>query len=302
MSCSATNCRLSTYSTWLSPHKMPPKRSSAALSKQPLFRGGSGSDDDDDAAGHASSTHDDESGVSDKGEGSSRGGGASSSRRGSQSRSRASSVTSNATTRSVALSETSVADYQAQQAAAAGVGGAAGDEEEEDDDDGYLDPEDDPDVIASIPVYLARSIPPEARLQVFQFPTYPAGRPLPVPASAEERGLQETARWRKNANWVELDLPLDMRPKVYSQSRGQELAKDLRPDGADDQHSSSGGKGKVKREDGSREQRKGTKRLDKMKLQSDEVPKSTPYMIGVMRDGASGSAQTAKSICKWEPC
>ncbi|KDN40686.1 hypothetical protein K437DRAFT_227221 [Tilletiaria anomala UBC 951] len=139
-----------------------------------------------------------------------------------------------------------------------------------------MDPQDDPNLLASIPVYIARSIPHGTSLQVFQYPNYPAGRPLPIPTSAQERGLKESARWRSQANWVEVDLPIDMRAQVYNHETGKELGQNLENEGKTK---------KVKREDDETSERK-SKKLEKIKLQSCEVPNTTRYLVGVMRDGA----------------
>ena len=223
----------------------------SASSEQRLFRD-SGSDEDEHmptGSGHALATDDE---MRDVGEGPSKG----------KAR-RASSVGSNATNRSVALSESSMLDLQAQEA-----------------EEYHDDAADDPEVIASIPVYLARSLPAGASLQVFQYPTYSAGRPLPIPDSSKERGIYSSARWRPKANMVEVNLPLDMRREMYNHETGEVMGANLGEE-------TTKGKSKVKKEEGgsSISERRPTK-LNKIRLQSTEIPNATRYMVGVIRDGA----------------
>lgn len=147
----------------------------------------------------------------------------------------------------------------------------------------------DPNLLASLPVYLSASLPQTSRLSLFQYPTYPKDSPLPVPDSARSRGLREAARWRPKADRVEVELPLDVRQNVYNLEKGQEMAK-----GAE--HGGSFGEKKVKKEPGSRrdrerekEKEKAPKRLEKTRLESQLVPNQTRYFVGVIRDGELGS-------------
>jgi DNA-directed RNA polymerase-3 subunit RPC5 len=149
----------------------------------------------------------------------------------------------------------------------------------------------DPNLLASLPVYLSASLPQSSRLSLFQYPTYPRGSPLPVPDSARSRGLREAARWRPKADRVEVELPLDVRQTVYNLEKGQEMAR-----GAE--HGGTFGEKKVKKEPGSsrrdrereKEKDKAPKRLEKTRLESQLVPNQTRYFVGVIRDGESGCA------------
>lgn len=93
-----------------------------------------------------------------------------------------------------------------------------------------------------------------------------------MPESAAQRGESESARWRKNANWVEVDLPLDIRQGVYNADKGEAMGANV---------ADSRGQ-KAKKEDPGRID---PKRLDKVKLTSSQIPNSTRYLIGVIRDG-----------------
>lgn len=116
----------------------------------------------------------------------------------------------------------------------------------------------------SLPVRLAAG--PRARLELFQYPLYARGQPLPVPATAAQRGQRVTARWRPHADRIEVDLPLDMREAVYDQERGAEMGAPLAA---------------VKQESDAP-----APRLDRIRLESALVPNATQYMVGTVADGA----------------
>lgn len=152
----------------------------------------------------------------------------------------------------------------------------------------------DGDRIASLPVYLSDSLPATSTLHVMQYPTYPRGRPLPVPDSARSRGMSERLRFKPGSNHVEVELPLDMRPAVYNLDRGIDMAKGANPDeDAEDEAagSSSSRRPKVKREPGlsslaHHHTPAVDKRLERTRLKSSLVPNQTNYLVGVVRDGA----------------
>lgn len=128
--------------------------------------------------------------------------------------------------------------------------------------------------VASLPVYLASALPPGARLELFQYPLYARGRPLPVPASAAQRGQRITSRWRPRADRVELDMPLDMREAVYDQARGAEMGEGAARLGTI-------GTPEIKQEHDAP-----PPRLDRIRLESSTVPNMTRYMIGTVHNGA----------------
>ncbi|WFD34391.1 hypothetical protein MCUN1_001230 [Malassezia cuniculi] len=125
---------------------------------------------------------------------------------------------------------------------------------------------------ASLPVYLASALPPGARLELFQYPLYARGRPLPVPASAAQRGQRITSRWRPRADRVEMDMPLDMREAVYDQERGAEMGESA---------ARMGTIGAVKQERDAP-----APKLDRIRLESAAVPNATRYFVGTVSDGA----------------
>lgn len=159
----------------------------------------------------------------------------------------------------------------------------------------------DSELVASLPVYLSKSLLGDASLHVFQYPIYPRDRPLPVPYSAAARGLRVSSRWRPRANRVEVELPLDVREEVYNTERGVEFGagaeviaqKQARADAAhggtssNEASSSSSGRSRVKKEKEEEAQAsRGPKKLEKVKLESIQVPNATEYMVGVIRDQA----------------
>lgn len=167
------------------------------------------------------------------------------------------------------------------------------DEEAEDNDDGAT----------NIPVYLSRASAygSKQNLSLFQYPNYPAGGGVPMPPSAAERNLNLSARWRPNANCVEVDVPLDTRPKVYNTEAGQTMGANVVPP----QQAKKGVK--VKNEVLSDDEdllgaapsasRPRGPKLDKVRLQSTLVPNATRYFVGVMHDGKLRSIAHALECC-----
>lgn len=129
----------------------------------------------------------------------------------------------------------------------------------------------------SLPVYLSASLPPSAQLELFQYPLYMRGRPLPVPATAAQRGQRVTARWRPHSDRVEMELPLDLREAVYNQERGMELAASCASMG----RIGVPGDAAVKQEHGAET----PLRFDCMRLESATVPRATQYMVGSVQNG-----------------
>ncbi|KIS68987.1 uncharacterized protein UMAG_02966 [Mycosarcoma maydis] len=158
----------------------------------------------------------------------------------------------------------------------------------------------DSELVASLPVYLSKSLLGDSSLHVFQYPIYPRDRPLPVPYSAAARGLKVSSRWRPRANRVEVELPLDVREEVYNADRGIEFGagaevlaqKQARADAAHggsttSQAAVSSSKSRIKQEqDHEAQANRGPKKLEKIKLESTQVPNATEYMVGVIRDQA----------------
>lgn len=154
---------------------------------------------------------------------------------------------------------------------------------------------DDPDLLASYPIYLSTSLPVSSKLHLMQYPTYPRKQPLPVPESSRQRGLSQAIRWRPNAGWVQVELPLDLRRSVYDDERGADMGRgalmaggeigSTTPADGDDDDDRKKKKKKPKREDDDGDlASKETKRLEKIRLESDLIPNMTRYCVGVMRD------------------
>lgn len=135
----------------------------------------------------------------------------------------------------------------------------------------------DTDLMASLPVYLSSSLPESARLQLFQYPLYPSGRPLPVPASAAQQNQHIASRWRSNANRVEIDMPVDMRETVYDADKGAAIGDACKRIGR--MQDIDGG---IKREGNA-----DPPRFDSMRLDSAAVPNATQYVVGVIHNSAS---------------
>lgn len=133
------------------------------------------------------------------------------------------------------------------------------------------------ELVASLPVFLSHSLSDGAKLQLFQYPLYQRDRPLPVPASAAQRGQTVTSRWRPHTNRVEMELPLDMRASVYDGEKGAEYAEACERLG---KIPVPGAAPQVKQE-----RQDGPARFDSMRLESASVPNATEYLVGTMRDG-----------------
>lgn len=156
------------------------------------------------------------------------------------------------------------------------------------------------ELLASLPVYMSNSLPSSSTLQVFQYPTYPKGHPLPFPQSARERGLQAAMRTRPRAKRVEVELPLDLRPPVYNADRGEEFgegataAGPIEPGPKGTNGPSSAMKGSEKRvkseftgfQSISSSDSSNRKKLERTRLESLLMPHQTKYMLGVIRDKA----------------
>lgn len=182
-----------------------------------------------------------------------------------------------------------------------------------DDADEEEEVDDDPNLLASYPIYLSNSLPSTSETHLFQYPTYPRRQPLPVPSSSRQRGLQQAIRWRKNAGWVQVELPLDLRRSVYDEEKGGEMGRgashlgsEIGSGGGDggvagdldsDGDEKIGGKKRRKESSTRRGKSKAAaspelndtktpKRLEKIRLESDLMPNMTKYCVGVMRDHA----------------
>lgn len=153
----------------------------------------------------------------------------------------------------------------------------------------------DDELLASLPVYLSTALPSTSSLQIFQYPIYPRSRPLPVPASAAPRGLGIGARWRPKANRVEVELPLDVREAVYNAEQGDEM-------GAGAGAGIGSGAGAGPSGSGPSSKKKEARRLEKTRLESNEVPCLTKYMVGVIRDSESFHALSIIHISTGRCC
>lgn len=188
-----------------------------------------------------------------------------------------------------------------QDASQEGTGAGDADMEAEEEEE---DIDDDPNLLASYPIYLSNSLPSTSELQLFQYPTYPRRQPLPVPTSSRQRGLNQAIRWRKNAGWVQVELPLDLRKSVYDEEKGSEMgrgaqhlgkeigAQRAKADESDEdekpgkkRRKDKKGKGRAAEEE--EEERNRPKRLEKIRLESDLMPNMTKYCVGVMRNRES---------------
>lgn len=144
--------------------------------------------------------------------------------------------------------------------------------------DAELDPanvhdDDDDEVVAEVPVYLNSSL--AKNLYLFQYPL----RNAPF---SDTNGPM-AARLKSKANMVELDLPINTRSSNYSTERGEDFAMGLSEKTVQtiydkqNEHDDEDIFG--------RSTKKEEELLDRMTLNSTEVPAQTNYLVGMLHEG-----------------
>ncbi|KAG6879741.1 hypothetical protein C0992_012344 [Termitomyces sp. T32_za158] len=99
-------------------------------------------------------------------------------------------------------------------------------------------------------------------------------RPLQVPPSAVLSGKRITARIKSQARRLEVHLPADTRSEVWNVERSKELGAARKED---DREKNQEIKGKEREGEESR--------LSEIRMQSEEVPQKSTYMLGIVRNG-----------------
>ena len=117
-------------------------------------------------------------------------------------------------------------------------------------------------VVASLPIYLSTALVPN--LQLYQFPLLQ--RPLQAPPSAKIAGKKINARFKPEADVIEIHVPFDTREDVWNKKQGREYG----------QHRAE--------EDGQKAITKEERRLDDLRLKSERIPEGAAYMVGVIHD------------------
>jgi DNA-directed RNA polymerase-3 subunit RPC5 len=134
---------------------------------------------------------------------------------------------------------------------------------------------DDP-VVARLPIRLSTALAPNVHLH--QFPLL--HRPLQVPPPAAAAGRRIRARLKPGVRRLELHVPVDARPEVWSAERASALgtarAEDDRERNQAPAAPPAGSRGKVREEE---------PRLQDVRMQSEQVVQRGAYMLGIVRDG-----------------
>lgn len=131
--------------------------------------------------------------------------------------------------------------------------------------------EGDDEVVGVMPIHYANTLAPN--VVVLQFPLL--ARPLEIPPSAAASGKRIKARIKPNVQKLEIHVPADIRPEVWNKERAAILgAARLEDDREKNQES------KIKQREGEQP------RLSEVRMNSEEVPRTGTYMLGVVRNGA----------------
>jgi len=125
-------------------------------------------------------------------------------------------------------------------------------------------------IVSVLPVHISNNLAPN--LQLHQYPLL--NRPLDVPPSAALSGKRIRARLKPTTRRLEVHVPVDPRPDVWSAERSKELGVG-RMDDDHEKNQVSGSKLKEGEEP----------RLSEVRYRSEEIPHVGAYMLGVVRDG-----------------
>jgi len=122
-----------------------------------------------------------------------------------------------------------------------------------------------------ISFHLSNTLAPN--VQLHQFPLL--NRPLEVPPSAALSGKRIRARLKPNTKRLEVHVPVDTRPEVWNSDKSKELGAGR----LEDDKEKNQDVGRVKLKDGEEP------RLSEIRLQSEQIPHTGAYMLGIVRDG-----------------
>jgi|SRR5882672_7873330 len=127
-------------------------------------------------------------------------------------------------------------------------------------------------IVSVLPVCLSNNLAPN--LHLHQFPLL--NRSLEIPPSAETSGKRIRARLKPTSRRLEVHVPVDSRPEVWSVEKSKELGAGRLEDDKE-KNQVSGGKLKEGEEP----------RLSEVRYRSEEIPHVGSYMLGVVRNGES---------------
>lgn len=126
-------------------------------------------------------------------------------------------------------------------------------------------------IVSVLPIHLSNHLAPDVHLH--QFPLL--SRPLEVPPSAALSGKRIRARIKPEVKRLEIHLPVDTRPEVWNADRSKELGSGR----VEDDKEKNQDTGRVKLKEGEEP------RLTEIRLQSEQIPHTGAYVLGIVRDG-----------------
>lgn len=126
------------------------------------------------------------------------------------------------------------------------------------------------ELVAVLPIHYSAALAPNVHMH--QFPLLM--RPLETPPSAILSGKRISARIKPNVGRLEILVPADTRPEVWSVEKSREFGSAR----AEDDHEKNQGMQSKGREDEE-------PRLSEVRLRSENIPQKGIHMLGVVRDG-----------------
>jgi DNA-directed RNA polymerase-3 subunit RPC5 len=125
------------------------------------------------------------------------------------------------------------------------------------------------ELVAILPIHFTNTLLPNVQLHQFLL----LNRPLQVPPSAQTSGKRIAARIKPEVRRMELHIPADTRPEVWSSDRSRDF-----------------GAAQIEDDIEKKQKRKKLKesevpRLSEIRLQSEQVPQRDVQMLGIMRNG-----------------
>jgi len=133
-----------------------------------------------------------------------------------------------------------------------------------------MDIEENDELVSTIPIHYSDNLSPN--IHIHQFPLL--SRPLEVPPSAILSGKRIAVRIKPSTRRLEIHVPADTRPDVYSLDRSKELGSARLEDDRDKNQ---------ERKDKMREDE--DPRLSEVRLRSEEIAHKGAHVVGVVRDG-----------------
>jgi len=133
-----------------------------------------------------------------------------------------------------------------------------------------MDFDENDELVAVLPIHYSAALAPNVHMH--QFPLLM--RPLETPPSAILSGKRISARIKPNVGRLEIFVPADTRPEVWSVEKSREFGSAR---AEDDQEKNQGMQSKGREDE--------EPRLSEVRLRSENIPQKGTHMLGVVRDG-----------------